>query len=46
MHFSGKIFQSVVVCVPSDDKFVLQTELSANLLDNVAAHHQGVQFFF
>ena len=33
------------MCVPSDDKFKLQIELSTNLLDNVASHHQGVQFF-
>ena len=31
--------------VPSDDKFLLQVELSADLLNNVASHHQGVQFF-
>ena len=36
---------AVVVCVPYDNKFMLQIELSANLLDNVAYHHQGVQFF-
>ena len=33
------------MCVPSDDKFVLQIELSVNTLDNVASHHQGVKLF-
>ena len=33
------------MCVPSDDKFVLKVEIFANLLDNVASHCQGVQFF-
>ena len=33
------------MCVPSDDKLAIQIELFASLLDSVASHHQGAQFF-
>ena len=33
------------MCVLSNDKFVLKIEISADLVHNVASHHQGVQFF-
>ena len=35
----------LLLLFPSDDKFVLKIEISPNLLDKVASHHQGVQFF-